>query len=136
MADRTGHSLVDIYGVATFYKSFSLEPRGRHLVSVCMGTACHVRGAPRVLDEFEKTLEIKAGQTTPDRDFSLTTVNCLGACADSTSGGTHEAMWQLRSLPGRSEPSAVARVPASATRGERALSARRGARGHLSRERL
>jgi len=81
VADRTGHSLVDIYGVATFYKSFSLEPRGRHLISVCMGTACHVRGAPRVLDEFEKTLEIGAGETTKDRNFSLTTVNCLGACA-------------------------------------------------------
>jgi NADH:ubiquinone oxidoreductase subunit E len=81
VAQRTGHSLVDIYGVATFYKSFSLEPRGRHLVSVCMGTACHVRQAPRVLDEIERTLEIKAGETTPDRNFSLATVNCLGACA-------------------------------------------------------
>jgi NADH-quinone oxidoreductase subunit E len=77
----TGHSLVDIYGVATFYKSFTLTPRGRHLVSVCLGTACHVKGAQQIAEEFERQLEIKAGQTTPDNQFSLETVNCLGACA-------------------------------------------------------
>jgi len=81
VAKQTGQSLVDIYGIATFYKAFSLEPRGRHLVSVCVGTACHVRGAPTILDEFEKLLDVRAGQTTPDRMFSLQTVNCLGACA-------------------------------------------------------
>lgn len=81
VAKETGHSLVDLYGIATFYTSFSLEPRGEHLVSVCMGTACHVRGAPRVLDGFEKTFGIKPGQTTDDRKYTLTTVNCLGACA-------------------------------------------------------
>lgn len=71
----------DVYGVATFYKSFSLKPRGKHLISVCLGTACHVRGAQAVASEFEKQLEIKAGDTTPDKEFSLETVNCLGACA-------------------------------------------------------
>jgi NADH:ubiquinone oxidoreductase subunit E len=81
VAKRTGHSLVDLYGIATFYTSFSLEPRGKHLVSVCMGTACHVRGAPDILEGFETTLEVKPGQTTGDRSFTLTTVNCLGACA-------------------------------------------------------
>jgi NADH-quinone oxidoreductase subunit E len=81
VANRTGYSLVDIYGLATFFSSFSLEPRGRHLVSVCTGTACHVRNAPKVLDEFEKTLGISAGETTKDRNFSLGTVNCMGACA-------------------------------------------------------
>ena len=81
LSREIGHSLVDLYAIATFYTSFSLEPRGEHLASVCMGTACHIRGAPRVLDEFENTLGIKAGQTTEDRSFSLTTVNCLGACA-------------------------------------------------------
>ena len=81
VAEGTGRSLVDIYGVATFYKSFSLEPRGKHLCSVCMGTACHVRGAPTVAREFERKLEISAGETTPDREFTLETVNCLGACA-------------------------------------------------------
>jgi NADH-quinone oxidoreductase subunit E len=78
---KTDHSLVDIYGVATFYRAFSLEPRGRHLISVCMGTACHVRGAPRILEKFESILGVRAGQTTEDREFTLTTVNCLGACA-------------------------------------------------------
>ena len=81
VASRTGRSLVDIYALATFYRSFSLRPRGRHMVSVCMGTACHVRGSPAVLDGFEENLAIRAGETTRDREFSLSTVNCLGACA-------------------------------------------------------
>jgi len=81
VADQTDHSLTDIYGVATFYKSFSLKPRGRHIVSVCVGTACHVRGAPAIVKEFEKALKISAGHTTRDREFTLETVNCLGACA-------------------------------------------------------
>jgi NADH-quinone oxidoreductase subunit E len=77
----TGIPLVDIYGVATFYKAFSLKPRGRHLISVCLGTACHVRGGPDIAREIEHQLDIKAGETTPDREFTLETVNCLGACA-------------------------------------------------------
>lgn len=81
VAENTGQSLVDIYGVATFYKSFSLKPRGRHLVSACMGTACHVRGAPAIAREIERQLGIKAGETTSDRMFTFETVNCLGACA-------------------------------------------------------
>jgi NADH-quinone oxidoreductase subunit E len=81
IAKRTGCSLVDLFGVATFYKSFSLKPRGKHLISVCMGTACHVRGAPIVAGEFERQLGIRAGETTPDDEFTLETVNCLGACA-------------------------------------------------------
>jgi len=81
VADATGQSLVDIYAVATFYKSFSLKPRGKHLCSVCVGTACHVRGASTVTQEFERQLEIDAGETTPDKEFTLETVNCLGACA-------------------------------------------------------
>ncbi|MBU0717456.1 MAG: NAD(P)H-dependent oxidoreductase subunit E [Planctomycetes bacterium] len=81
VAEATGQSLVDIYGVATFYKSFSLKPRGKHVCTVCMGTACHVRGAPRVAQEFKNQLGINAGETTTDREFTLETVNCLGACA-------------------------------------------------------
>jgi NADH-quinone oxidoreductase subunit E len=81
VADETGHSLVDIYGVATFYKAFSLQPRGKHLVSACLGTACHVRGGPAVARELEKQLGVKAGETTADREFTLETVACLGACA-------------------------------------------------------
>ncbi|UCE22853.1 MAG: NADH-quinone oxidoreductase subunit NuoE [Candidatus Aminicenantes bacterium] len=73
--------LIDIFGVATFYRAFSLEPRGKHLVTVCLGTACHVRGGAKILDEFEKKLNILAGETTEDRNFSLETVACLGCCA-------------------------------------------------------
>ena len=81
VASGTGRSLVDIYGVATFYRAFSLKPRGRHLCSVCVGTTCHVRGAPHVAEEFKHQLHVSAGQTTMDREFTLETVNCLGACA-------------------------------------------------------
>lgn len=81
VAIETGRSLVDIYGVATFYKSFSLKPRGRHLISVCLGTACHVRNAPLIAQKFIKVLGIESGETTADREFTLETVNCLGACA-------------------------------------------------------
>jgi len=81
VAKAAGRSLVDVYGVATFYRSFSLRPRGRHLISVCLGTACHVRGAPMTLEEFERQLGVRAGETTEDGEFTLETVNCLGACA-------------------------------------------------------
>lgn len=73
--------LIDIISVATFYKNFSLEPKGEHQITVCMGTACHVRGAPKILEEFERRLEIEAGHTTEDGKFSLDEVACLGCCA-------------------------------------------------------
>lgn len=73
--------LSEIFGIATFYKSFSLIPRGRHLIQVCLGTACHVRGGKRVLELVERDLDIKEGETTPNLRFSLESVNCLGACA-------------------------------------------------------
>jgi len=81
VADNTGYSLVDIYGVATFYRAFSLKPRGKHLISACLGTACHVRGGPAIVAEIEQQLGIRAGETTSDKEFTLETVNCLGACA-------------------------------------------------------
>jgi len=81
VSNETGRSMVDVYSVATFYRSFSLKPRGKHLIYACLGTACHVRGAPRVVEEFERQLGIKSGQTTTDMEFTLETVNCLGACA-------------------------------------------------------
>ena len=71
----------DVYGVLTFYKAFTLKPRGRHLVTICMGTACHVRGAPRIRDEFGRRLGIAPGETSADNEFTLETVNCVGACA-------------------------------------------------------
>jgi len=73
--------LNQIQHVATFYKAFSLVPRGRHEIQVCMGTACHIRGAPRVLDAVQDLLGIHPGETDLDLKFSLNTVNCLGCCA-------------------------------------------------------
>jgi NADH-quinone oxidoreductase subunit E len=70
-----------LYSIATFFKAFSLQPRGRHIITVCLGTACHVRKAPRIVDEISRSLGIRAGETTPDRIFTLETVNCLGTCA-------------------------------------------------------
>jgi NADH-quinone oxidoreductase subunit E len=73
--------LAQTYAVATFYNAFSLKPKGKHCIHVCMGTACHVRGSPQVLDRIETKLGVRAGETTPDHLFTLETVNCLGACA-------------------------------------------------------
>lgn len=73
--------LIDIVGVATFYRAFSLKPRGKHVVTVCLGTACHVRGGPKILDEFQRKLDLKPGETSPDGQFTLETVACLGCCA-------------------------------------------------------
>ena len=73
--------LIDVYGVATFYKSFSLTPRGRHQVKVCLGTACHVRGADRIGKEVGRKLGIGPGETSENGEFSLETVMCLGCCA-------------------------------------------------------
>lgn len=85
VARLTGRCLTDVYGVATFYKAFRLTPRGKHLASVCMGTACHVRGSPSVVREFEERLQIDGdlsdGGTSPDGKFTLQPVRCVGACA-------------------------------------------------------
>jgi len=81
LSKRLAIPLSYIYNVTTFYKHFSLLPKGRHSVSVCLGTACHVRGAARLLDRVTDSLGIGPGQTTPDEKFTLNTVNCLGCCA-------------------------------------------------------
>lgn len=70
-----------VFSMATFYNAFSLEPKGKYIIQVCMGTACHVRGAPGILVELERILNIKRGETTKNMKFSLETVNCVGACA-------------------------------------------------------
>ncbi len=80
-SERLGVPLSQTYSVATFYNAFSLVPKGQHCLNVCMGTACHVRGSPQVLERLQTKLGIKAGDTTRDRQFTLETVNCLGACA-------------------------------------------------------
>ena len=71
----------EIFGVLTFYKAFTLEPRGKYQITVCLGTACHVRGGVQIVEEMERKLNIKVGKTTPNRKFTLETVNCLGCCA-------------------------------------------------------
>jgi len=81
LSERLGVSMNQVYQIATFYKAFSLVPRGRHLVRVCMGTACHVRGAKRLLDRTTQVLGIEPGENSKDMRFSLETVNCLGCCA-------------------------------------------------------
>lgn len=69
-----------VYGVVTFYSFFTMLPKGKHPISVCTGTACYVRGAEKVLDEFKKSLNIQVGETTPDGKFSLSCLRCVGAC--------------------------------------------------------
>jgi len=73
--------LIQVYGVASFYDAFHLTPRGKHLIRVCLGTACYLRGSTRVLEALERELGIKDGETTPDLEFSIQSVRCLGACA-------------------------------------------------------
>lgn len=73
--------LIQVYGVASFYDAFHLTPRGKHFIRVCLGTACYLRGSARVLEALERELGIKDGETTPDLEFSIQSVRCLGACA-------------------------------------------------------
>jgi len=81
ISDRLSLSLSNVYGVASFYKHFHFKPRGKNVVKVCMGTACHVRGAKSVLTEMETQLGIKEGETTADLSVTLETVGCVGCCA-------------------------------------------------------
>jgi len=81
VSDTLGVPLSRVYSVATFFRAFSLKPRGKHLINVCLGTACHVRGASKVLEQMERSLDISPGETTADARFTLETVNCMGCCA-------------------------------------------------------
>ena len=81
VSQKLGVPLAQVYHISTFYKAFSLVPQGRHSVSVCMGTACHVRGAPRLSDKVIEALKIRPGETSRDLQFTFNTVNCLGCCA-------------------------------------------------------
>jgi len=81
VSERLCVPLIEVYRVASFYKAFTLQPRGKHVITVCMGTACHVRGAARMLDEVLGQLKVKPGETTDDGNFTVERVNCLGACA-------------------------------------------------------
>ncbi|MEJ2155399.1 MAG: NADH-quinone oxidoreductase subunit NuoE [Desulfobacteraceae bacterium] len=76
-------SPTEVYGVATFYNQFRFNPPGRHPVRVCLGTACHIQGADIILEHFERKLDIREGETTPDREFSINRVACVGCCAQA-----------------------------------------------------
>ncbi len=80
IAAKLNISTAQVYGVVTFYSFFTMTPKGKHPISICMGTACYVRGAEKVLDEFRKELAIQVGQTTADGKFSLSSLRCVGAC--------------------------------------------------------
>ena len=80
IAEELNVPLAEVYGVATFYSQFSLNPKGKHQVSVCLGTACYVKGSDKVLEEVEKELGIKCGECTADRSFSIDSCRCVGAC--------------------------------------------------------
>ncbi len=81
LSTKIGIPMSQIYGVATFYSTFSLKPRGRNIISVCLGTACHVRGGAKVKDRIEELLHISAGQTSEDMRFTLESVRCIGCCS-------------------------------------------------------
>ncbi len=81
VAEKVGVPPVQVYQVARFYKAFSLKPRGKHMLTVCVGTACHVRGGERLVDQLGRLLKVAPGETTEDKLFTLQTVNCLGCCA-------------------------------------------------------
>lgn len=80
VSERTGISVAEIYGVVTFYSFFSLTPKGKYVIGVCLGTACYVKGAQQVIDKFSEILGIKAGETTKDGLFTIDALRCIGAC--------------------------------------------------------
>ena len=81
VSDLTGVPVSEIYGVVTFYSFFSMNPKGKYVIGICLGTACYVKGSQLVLDKFSELLGIKAGETTPDGLFTLDVLRCIGACA-------------------------------------------------------
>lgn len=101
ISEKTGVPVAEIYGIATFYAQFTLEPKGDHVVSVCQGTACYVKGGAAVLEEVKKILGIQAGQTTPDGKFSIQDTRCLGCC------GLAPVMTINEDVYGRLEPSEI-----------------------------
>lgn len=93
ISDETGHSMSEIFGVATFYSQFTLNPKGRYQISVCLGTACYVKGSNDVFSEFEKRLNIKNGECTPDRKYSLTATRCIGCCGLAPVGTVNDEVF-------------------------------------------
>ncbi len=106
ISENLGVPMTEIYGVATFYSQFALAPKGEHVISVCLGTACYVRGAQSVLDELSKELNVPVGKTTPDGKFTLEATRCLGCC------GLAPVMMIGEDVYGRLTPADVAGIVA------------------------
>jgi len=111
--------LTRVSEVATFYRAFSLKPKGKHIIHVCLGTACHLKGGPRIVDAFKRELNVEVDETTKDREFTLQTVNCVGACAlapvviiDGNVAGRQEPS-KVKALVAKQRPQAAA-APAPA----------------------
>jgi NADH-quinone oxidoreductase subunit E len=98
-AEELNVPFAQVYGVASFYAQFYFTPRGKNVVRVCVGTACHVRGAMSVLDRFEEEIGIKAGETTADLEFTLETVSCVGACGLAPVAVANEQVVKRRDQP-------------------------------------
>jgi len=107
IAKKLNISVAKIYGVVTFYSFFTMTPKGRHAISVCLGTACYVRGAEKILDEFKTQLGLKVGEVTPDGKFSLDCLRCVGAC------GLAPVVLIGEKVYGRVEPHQVKEILAS-----------------------
>ena len=104
LATQIDTSLTSVLRIATFFRAFSLRPVGRHQIHVCMGTACNIQGGPRLVEALERELKIKRGDTTPDLEFSLDTVNCVGCC------GLAPVVTVERDVHGKMKQSSVARM--------------------------
>jgi len=113
--------LTRVSEVATFYRAFSLKPKGKHIIHVCLGTACHLKGGPRIVDAFKRELGVEVDETTKDREFTLQTVNCVGACAlapvviiDGNVAGRQEPS-KVKALVAKQRPQAAAAPAPAAT---------------------
>ncbi len=93
VSQETGYPFVHIYRIATFYSAFSITPRGKHVINVCMGTTCYVRGSERLMDKFSDMLEVKPGETTRDRQFTLNSVRCIGCCGLAPAAAVGEQVY-------------------------------------------
>jgi len=103
LSEHLGRPVAELYSIATFYKAISLKPRGKHIIKVCDGTACHIRGSTNLINSIYRALAIGPGETTGDGEFSLETVNCLGACALAplmVIDGKYYGKVTMESLPG------------------------------------
>ena len=112
--------LTRVAEVATFYKTFSLKPKGKHIVHVCLGTACHLKGGPRIVDAFKRELSVEVDETTKDNLFTIQTVNCVGACAlapvviiDGNVAGRQDASMVKRMISKIQKAEGVAEAPAA-----------------------